>query len=168
MPMIDFPLRKESVMSDKESIDTSQARTALSAVEKMGKAGLKRALPPRWHDRGVALIVAVGFALYAQQSPGDFPALFIALGVVLFGAASRERIGAQSSWLPRSSSGKWALLGVSVFLVTLFFGGIYLRRAFDLAWVPLLTGAIAGATLWFLAENERRALTVDANRTSSE
>jgi hypothetical protein len=45
-----------------------------------------------------------------------------------------------------------------LFLVTLFFGGIYVRRAFDLAWVPIVTGVVAGSALLLLSEHERRSV----------
>ena len=49
----------------------------------------------------------------------------------------------------------WGLLGVIIFLLVLFFGGIYFRRLYDLAWIPVATGLIAGVTIFLLSENER-------------
>jgi hypothetical protein len=69
-------------------------------------------------------------------------------------AASRNKMGAISKAVPDTRPGVWALIGVSAFLLVLFFGGIYLRRDFDLAWVPVVTGLIAGATIYFIAEHD--------------
>ncbi|MFT5895906.1 MAG: hypothetical protein ACI8VW_002781, partial [bacterium] len=48
------------------------------------------------------------------------------------------------------------LIGVSAFLIALFFGGIYFRRAYDLSWIPMATGLIAGKIIFLLSESERR------------
>jgi di/tricarboxylate transporter len=82
--------------------------------------------------------------------------LFIVLGLALFIAAGREKIGASGKELPDTKTGIWALLGIGVFLLALFFGGIIVRRAYDIAWVPLVTGFIAGAAIFLLSESERR------------
>lgn len=50
----------------------------------------------------------------------------------------------------------WGLIGVSAFLIALFFGGIYFRRAYDLSWIPMATGLIAGKIIFLLSESERR------------
>lgn len=141
-------------MTESKPIGADEAQESLKVIEKMRDASLKRAAPPRWYSLGIASIVAIGFALYAQQDPGDFPGLFIALGVALFVAYSRNKMGAIGKAIPDSRTGIWALLGVSIFLLVLFFGGIYLRRAFDLAWIPIVTGLIAGATIYFIAEHD--------------
>ena len=141
-------------MTDDNPVRAEEARESLETIEKMRGASLRRAAPPRSYSIGIALIVAIGFALYAQSDPGDFPGIFIALGVALFVAASRNKMGAISKAVPDTRPGVWALIGVSAFLLVLFFGGIYLRRAFDLAWVPVITGLIAGATIYFIAEHD--------------
>ena len=53
-----------------------------------------------------------------------------------------------------------------IFLLALFFGGIYVRRAYELAWVPVVTGLVASLTLFLISEGERRYyLTRAANGT---
>ncbi len=143
-------------MTDDNSIKPEEARDALDTIQAMDAAGRKRGIAPRWYGIGIALIVTVGFALYAQQDPGNFPGLFIALGVALFGAASRDKIGAMSRAVPDTRPAMWGLIGVSIFLGVLFFGGIYFRRAYNLAWIPVVTGLIAGMTILLLSESERR------------
>jgi hypothetical protein len=143
-------------VTDNKSISSDEAQDALNTIEKMDAAGRKRGAAPRWYGIGIALIVTIGFALYAQQDPGDFPGLFIALGVALFAASSRDKIGAMGRAVPDTRPDMWGLIGVSVFLMVLFFGGIYFRRLYDLAWIPVATGLIAGVTLFLLSENESR------------
>lgn len=70
----------------------------------MNAAGRNRGTAPRWYGIGIALIVTVGFALYAQQDPGNLPGLFFALGVVLFVASSRDKIGAMGRAIPDTRS----------------------------------------------------------------
>ena len=144
-------------MTDQDQVGSDEAKNALDSVDKMQSAGFRRALPPRWYGVGISLIVAVGFALYAQNDPGSFPGVFIAVGIALFVGISREKSGgAIGKELPDTSTGKWALAGVCVFLVALFFGGIFIRRSYDLFWVPLVTGLIAGITIYLLSYSERR------------
>ena len=150
-------------MEDNNSVKADEARDALNTAENMRAAGLKRAVPPRWFSVGIAAVVAVGFALYAQKDPGSIPGLVIALGTVFFVAANRSKSSAIGKAIPDTSSGIWALIALSLFLVVLFFGGIYVRRAFDLAWVPVVTGAVAGITLLLLSEIERRHAMAEAN-----
>lgn len=139
-----------------ENIKSDEAQDALDSVEKMTRSGFRRAIPPRWFGIGISLIVAIGFALYALEDPGSFPGLFIALGIALFVGFSRERIGVFGKELPDTKAGVWAMVGICAFLIALFFGGIIVRRAYDIAWVPLVTGLIAGITIFLLSESERR------------
>ncbi|MCH8248083.1 MAG: hypothetical protein IH913_00610 [Proteobacteria bacterium] len=139
-----------------ENIKSDEAQDALDSVEKMTRSGFRRAIPPRWFGIGISLIVAIGFALYALEDPGSFPGLFIALGIALFVGFSRERIGVFGKELPDTKAGVWAMAGICAFLIALFFGGIIVRRAYDIAWVPLVTGLIAGITIFLLSESERR------------
>ena len=153
---LSFHVGKRKMMTDKSSIRANEAQDALDAVNNMHNAGLRRAVPPRWYGIGVSLTVAVGFALYAQKDPGNIPALLIVIGVVLLVAASRDRTGVVGKAIPDKRAGMWALVAVIAVLLVLFFGGIYVRRAYDIAWVPLVTGSIAGITIFLLSESERR------------
>ena len=139
-----------------QNIQPDEAKDALDSVDKMQRAGWRRAVPPRWYGAGISLIVAIGFSLYALEDPGSFPGLFISLGIAIFVSISRAKIRVSGKELPDTKTGIWALAGVCVFLLALFFGGIFVRRTFDLAWVPLLTGLIAGVTIFLLNESERR------------
>lgn len=143
-------------MAKNKTIDSGAASDALDSVEAMQRAGYRRAQPPRWFGIGIALVIAIGFSLYAQKTPGHVPGLFIALGVALFGGYGRERIGVFGKEFPDTKTGWWALAALCLFLLTLFFGGIYIRRIYDLAWVPVATGLIAGLTILLLSESERR------------
>jgi hypothetical protein len=151
-----FQYGKRRKMTDKNAIRADEAQEALDTIEDMHTAGRKRAAPSSWYGIGISLIVAVGFALYAQKDPGSIPGLVIALGTALFVVSNRDKSGAVGKTIPDTRSGVWALAAVTVFLLTLFFGGIYVRRAFDLAWVPIATGLIAGVTLFLLSVSERR------------
>ena len=140
----------------KQNLKPDEAQVALDAIEESQRAAFRHAVPPRWYGAGLALIVGIGFALYAMEEPGNTPGLFIVLGLVLFIGASREKLGVFGKELPDTKTGMWALAGVCVFLLALFFGGIMARRAYDIAWVPLVTGFVAGTTIFLLSESARR------------
>jgi hypothetical protein len=143
-------------MTANDPIRTDEAQAALDTVEKMRGAGLRRAVPPRWYGIGIPVIVAIGFGLYAQEDPGSMPGLVLALGTALFVASSRDKIGVLGKAFPDTRTGIAAGTALIVFLLALFFGGIIIRRTYDLPWVPLVTGLIAGGTLFLLNESERR------------
>lgn len=143
-------------MTTNEPIQAGEAQAALDTVEKMGDAGRRRAVPPRLFDIGMPIIVAIGFGLYAQEDPGSMPGLVIVLGTVLFMASSREKTGVLGKAGPATRTSVAAFSALIVFLLALFFGGIIIRRAYDLAWVPLATGLVAGITLFVLNVGERR------------
>ena len=150
-------------MADNNPIRTDEAQDALETVEQLRTAGLKRAVPPRLYALGISLLVAVGFGLYAQKDPGDIPALVVVLGTALFVAAHREKTGVLGKAVPDTKPGIWTFVIVVVFLLALFFGGIFIRRAYDLTWVPLVTGLIAGTTIFLLSEIERRSYPTKAD-----
>jgi len=152
---LSFHFGKRQNMVDK-NIKSDEAQDALDSIEKMKNSGFRRAAPPRWYAVGMSVIVAIGFALYALESPGNTPALFVVLGIALFVGFSREKLGAFGKELPDTKVGVWALAGICAFLFALFFGGIFIRRAYDISWVPLVTGLIAGITIYLLSESERR------------
>jgi hypothetical protein len=77
---LSFQNGKRRKVADNNSIRSDEAKDALNTVESMRLAGLRRAALPRWYGIGIALLVAVGFALYAQKDPGKIPGLIIALG----------------------------------------------------------------------------------------
>jgi len=139
-----------------QNLKPDEAQVALDAIEEKQRAAFRHAVPPRWYGAGLALIVGIGFALYAMEEPGNTPGLFIVLGLALFIGASREKLGVFGKELPDTKTGMWALAGVCVFLLALFFGGIMARRAYDIAWVPLVTGFVAGTTIFLLSESARR------------
>ncbi|MGI9221784.1 MAG: hypothetical protein ACR2QS_12205 [Woeseiaceae bacterium] len=143
-------------MTDEKTIGADEARESLDTIDTVQQASQRRAAAPRWYGIGVALIVATGFGLYAQTDPGNFPGLFIVLGTVLMVGHFRDKTGVNTKSIPDAAIGRWILLGVVLFLLVLFFGGIYLRRALDLAWIPIVTGIVAGGFLLLLSESERR------------
>jgi hypothetical protein len=154
--VLSFQHGKRSTVTEDKSIQTDEAQDALNTVENMRSAALNRAVPSLWYAIGISLIVAVGFALYAQKDPGDIPGLVIALGTALFVASSRNKTGVLGKAIPDTKLGILALVAVIVFLLVLFFGGIYVRRAYDVAWVPMVTGLVAGVTIFLLSASERR------------
>ncbi len=144
-------------MQDDQTVKPGEAQDALDSVEKMQRAGFRRAIPPRWLGIGMSLIIAIGFALYTQDDPGAIPVLLIAVGMPLLLVAAREKNGVVFGKVnPESKVGMFAAVGVLLFFVTLFLGGIYVKRAYGIPWAPLVTGLIAGVTILLLSESERR------------
>ncbi|MGI9201948.1 MAG: hypothetical protein ACR2QL_12870 [Woeseiaceae bacterium] len=143
-------------MTPDSPIPADEAKEALNTIDALQSASKKRAATPLWYGIGIALIITIGFSLYAQEDPGDFPGLFIVLGTALLVGYFNDKTGANARALPNTAFGALAFVAVVTFLLVLFFGGIYLRRAFDLPWVPVVTGLIAGATILWLCATERR------------
>jgi Na+/H+ antiporter NhaD/arsenite permease-like protein len=144
-------------MHNDQTVKPGDAQDALDSVEKMQRAGFRRAIPPRWFGVGMSLIVATGFALYTQDNPGVIPVLFIAIGTALLMLAARDKNGVVFGRAhPESRVGVLAAVGVLLFFLALFFGGIFMKRAYGIPWAPLVTGLIAGVTIFLLSESERR------------
>ena len=146
---------KETVKPETSFVNDLGA-DSLDTVEKMKRSGFRRAVKPRWFGAGLSLVVGVGFALYALEDPGNVPGLLICLGAAIFISLGQKEMGASGKTLPGTNRGVLAFAVVIAFLLALFFGGIYVRRAYDLAWVPVVTGLIAGLALFLISESERR------------
>ena len=148
------------------NISSDEARDALDSVETLQRSGFRRAVKPRWFGLGLSLLVGIGFALYSLEDPGNLPGLLICLGVVLFISLGRTQTGVSGNTFPGTARGVLAMIVLIIFLLALFFGGIYVRRAYELAWVPVVTGLVASLTLFLISEGERRYyLTRAANGT---
>lgn len=143
-------------MTPDSPIPADEAKEALDTIDAVQSASKKRAATPLWYGIGIALIMTIGFSLYSQEDPGDFPGLFIVLGTALLVGYFNGKTGVNAKALPATAIGVLAFVSVVAFLLVLFFGGIYVRRAFDLPWVPVVTGLIAGATILWLCASERR------------
>ena len=143
-------------MTPNSPIPAEEARDALDTIDAVQSASKKRAATPLWYGIGIALITTIGFSLYAQEDPGDFPGLFIILGTVLLVGYFNDKTGVNAKASPNSAIGVLVFVGIVTFLLVLFFGGIYVRRAFDLPWGPVVTGITAGATILWLCASERR------------
>lgn len=152
--MLVFPSWKETKMSTESRVSAEEAKESLKNIDAAQAASRKRSAAPRWYGISIALLVAVGFSLYAQKDPGDLPGLFLILGTALIVAYFRDKTGVNAKALPDSAPGVWALIAVVGFLLVLFFGGIYLRRSLDMAWIPVVTGLLAGITLYWLSTRE--------------
>ena len=143
-------------MPDDNDLSNEEARDALDSVEQMKRSGYRRAVKPRWMGVGLSLVVATGFALYSLEDPGNLPALLLVLGVVTFVSLGQRATGASGQTFPGTLRGNFALAVLITSLLVLFFGAIYVRRAYDLAWVPVISGLVAGLVLFLLSESERR------------
>lgn len=108
----------------------------------------------RWYGVGVAFYSASLFALYALDDPSHYIWMPI-LGLALLGARFHQKSKAR---MPRGDVVKVNRGLVALFIIVLllmFFGSVFLRRAYDLVWVPIVAGLIVGAVLFLLARRER-------------
>lgn len=158
-----YKTKKATQMTKNENnIDKKEAREAISSVTKMHVAGLRRSNSPRWFGLGISLLSGSIFAIYALDNPYSLlPVIIIGLG--LFIALGREKMGVFKEDFPTS---KKQFLALAIFvgvLLVLFFGGIVIRRSFDLSWVPIITGFIAGAMIYLAHENARRNVRKEAD-----
>ena len=143
-------------MNDEREVSQDEAQEALKSVAQLESAGWRRGVPARWFGAGVSILIGSMFAVYAFEDPSTF-ILFPILGLAIFMATAREKSGAQGRGIPGSNSNLAARILFVVVLVAVFFGSIYLRRAYDAAWVSLLTGLIVALFIFYASESERRA-----------
>ena len=88
-------------------------------------------------------MIACMFALYALEDPYPY-VVFPIVGIGVFIAAAREKIGAYGRDFPATKTNRWALVLFAAVLVSVFFGSIAVRRVYDIAWVPIVVGFLVG------------------------
>ena len=140
--------------NDKPNVD--EAKDALNNIKDMESAGYRRAVPPRWFGAGVAFLIACLFALYSLEDPSPY-IVFPIIGMAVFIAASREKIGAYGRTFSGTKANTWAMLLFVAVMILVFFGSIIIRRAYDLPWVPIVVGLLVGLVVFLLSESERRS-----------
>ena len=143
-------------MNDIDSLSPEEAKKALESVVNMESAGWRRAVPDRWFGAVVAVLIASLFALYALEDPYPY-ILFPILGLPIFIAAAREKSGAYGQDFPSSKANVWAIILFAAVMIVVFFGSIYIRRAYDAAWVSLVAGLLVGLVVFMASEGERRS-----------
>ena len=141
---------------DNKDLSPHEAQQALESIGEMERAGWRRGVPDRWFGVGIAILIASLFALYALEDPYQYIP-FPIIGLALFIIAAREKSGAYGRDFPNKAPNIWALVLSCVVLLTIFFGSIIIRRAYDLAWVPLAAGLLVGLLVFLASESERRA-----------
>ena len=133
-----------------------EAKEALASIETMESAGYRRAVPKRWFGAGIAALIASMFAIYALKDPYPYIVFpIIGLGVLI--AAAREKAGAYGRDFPGTKANGWILILFGAAMILVFFGTIFIRRAYDLYWVPIVVGLIVGLVVFLLSEIERRS-----------
>jgi len=133
-----------------------EAKEALASIETMESAGYRRAVHERWFGVGIAVLIASMFAIYALKDPYPY-IVFPIIGLGLLIAAAREKAGAYARDFPATKANRWALVLLGAAMVLVFFGSIFVRRAYDLYWVPIIVGLLVGLAVFWLSESERRS-----------
>ena len=159
--------KRASVNLKQEQTSKEEASEALEIVSNMQRAGNRRAVPRRWFGAAVASLIACLFALYALRDPYPY-IVFPILGFAILITASRETAGAYGRDFSGSKASILTLTVFAIAMVSLFFGAIYIRRAYDLSWVSLAAGLIAGLVVFGLSEAERRSYLTRAERRNTE
>ena len=137
------------------NVTTDQAQGALDSVSRMERAGWRRAAPPRWFGAGVAFFTACLFAIYALENPYPY-IVFPFVGLAVFIAIGREKVGAYGRDFPTTTASIWAFVAFMFVMVVIFFGAVVVRRAYDAAWAPVAVGVLVGLCLYLANEKERR------------
>ena len=133
-----------------------EAKEALASIETMESAGYRLAVLDRWFGAGIAALIASMFAVYALEDPYPY-IVFPIIGLALIIAATREKVGAYARDFPGSKRNRWILVLFSAAMILVFFGTIFIRRAYDLYWVPIIVGLLVGLVVFWLSESERRS-----------
>jgi len=134
----------------------NEAKEALASIESMESSGYRRAVHERWFGAGIAALIASMFAIYALEDPYPY-IVFPIIGLALFIVATREKAGAYARDFPGPKASRWALVLFGAAMILVFFGTIYVRRAYDLYWVPIIVGLLVGLVVFWLSESERRS-----------
>ncbi len=145
----------------------TEAQDALNAAKQMEASGWRRATPKKHVGAGVGALIGSMFAIYALPNPSAY-IVFPILGLAIFIAATREKSGVQGRALPQEATQKkknvfFGALALAS-LVALFFATIFIRRAYDLVWVPLLVGALVAIAVYVISQKERRAYIAKADK----
>jgi len=133
-----------------------EAKEALASIETMESAGYRRAVPERWLGAGVAALIASMFGVYALENPYPY-IVFPIIGLGLLFAAAREKAGAYARDFPATKPNRWILVPIGAAMILVFFGTIFIRRVYDLYWVPIIVGLLVGLVVFWLSESERRS-----------
>jgi xanthine/uracil permease len=148
--------KRELKVNETNNPTEREAKDALASIETMESAGYRRAVPERWFGAGVAFLVACLFALYAMEDPYPYIVFpIIGLGVLI--VAAREKAGAYGRDFPGTKANRWAFVLFVAAMIVVFFGTIFIRRAYDLYWVPIIVGLLVGLVVFWLSESERRS-----------
>ncbi len=153
-------------MTDFERVSPDEAQKALDSIGEMEGAGRRRAVPGRGFGAGIAILIASMFAVYALDDPYPY-IVFPIIALAIFMAKARETGGAHGRAFTSKRS-IWGTVLFAVVLVSLFFASIYIRRAYDAAWVPLLTGLVVGIGVYIASLRERRAYLNKSEETQSK
>jgi len=144
-----------------------EAQEAINLANKMEVSGWRRAIPKRYFGGGISILMGSMFAIYALPNPNGY-IVFPILGMVIFMGAMREKSGAHGRGLPQNTRDKWKLFLFGALLFALFFITVFIRRAYDLMWVPLFVGAGIAIVVFLLSEQERRAYLAKADNSVDE
>jgi len=154
-------------MAENDNFTSGEAKDALDSVRTMERAGYRRAVPRRWFGATLAFLIACLFALYALENPYPY-IVFPIIGMGVLIAASHENLGAYGRDFPGTKANRWALVLFAAVMVAVFFGMIFIRRAYDLSWVPIVVGLLVGLIVLVTSEHERRAYLAKASEGSAE
>lgn len=115
----------------------------------------RQAVPSRWLGIGAGLLIASLFALYALEDPYPYIVFpIVGLGVVF--AAARAKRGPHNPDIPAIKANIGALVPVTAVMLFLFFGSIFVRRTYDIPWLPIAAGLLVGLVVFLLNEHARR------------
>jgi len=143
-------------MNENSNPTSDEAKEALASIKTMESAGYRRAVPERWFGAGIATLIGSMFGIYALEDPYPY-IVFPIIGLGLLIVATREKVGAYAREFPAAKPSKWILVLFGVAMISVFFGTIFIRRAYDLYWVPIVVGLIVGLVVFLLSESERRS-----------
>jgi xanthine/uracil permease len=150
-----------------DNVTPDEAKKALESVVKMEGAGWRRAVPGRWFSAGVAVLIGGMFALYALEDPYPY-IVFPIIGLPLFIISAREKSGAYGRDAPASTANVWAIVLFIIVLLIVFFGSIFIRRAYDAEWVSLVAGVLVGLVVFLTNESARRVHLAKVNQAENK
>ena len=129
-----------------ETLGPEDAKTALNEVDRMQAVAADVSEESSWSKIAVALITGGLVATPMAENSGSMVAILLA-GLVIVLSTGRQKRGASALAVPPFTKGRVAMGAVVAFALSMYAGGIVLRDRFDLAWGPLLAGALLAGVI---------------------
>lgn len=139
--------------NNKDRTDPSEVRGALDSIQKMERAALWRAMPPRWFGAIIALLAGTLVALSAADLREYHVYIILLMACVISYQSQKTRVSVRQFPLKRIGIALMVLLPLFFLLI------VAAQASTDIigpVWAPLFAGIVLAMTMYMLSIFERR------------